>query len=397
MERSTKLPANYDPCSVPAPENADVIFYQDAMVPNLRLKVTRLSRTWVFDRFVNGKHLKRKIGNAAYIGLSEARMEAINLTRSIDLGQAPETFKEKVEKTVRSVATVKALFKDWNERHLIPDEVATQSEIERGYDKYWDFKSEPVSALTDDLVEDWKIRLGAEHGKHTANKQLTNLRACLNWNAARKKCPRPDDLFGGVTKISVTYSFTYLKKEQLADLRKALLPESQDIKDAIWLLLYTGARKSNVLGMEWKDIDWTHSTWTIPASASKNGRKTGKANVVELTPKTLEILNRRRGEHENFRFVFPSNGETGHLAHINKAWSGDKKAKKPGIRDRAGLSNLRLHDLRHTNATWLAQAGAQAYQIQKALNHSNIRTSQDYIDLAGVSVRLLQIRAQEEA
>jgi integrase len=53
------------------------------------------------------------------------------------------------------------------------------------------------------------------------------------------------------------------------------------------------------------------------------------------------------------------------------------------VRKRAQLGNLRLHDLRHTGATWLAMQNANAHVIQQALQHSSLSTSQRYVHLVG--------------
>lgn len=157
-------------------------------------------------------------------------------------------------------------------------------------------------------------------------------------------------------------------------MRQALQKQSQDVQDAIWLLLLTGQRRSNVLSMEWSELDLDNKMWTIPKEKSK----TDRAYHVALTPAALEIITRRNNDQ---RYVFPSirASKKGHLDSIHKAWG--------EVRTEAGLGDLRIHDLRHSVGTWLAQGGANAFQIQRAMNHASVTTSQKYIHLVANDVR----------
>jgi len=73
--------------------------------------------------------------------------------------------------------------------------------------------------------------------------------------------------------------------------------------------------------------------------------------------------------------VFPPQniGGASHLKNIDHAWR--------QARHRVGLDDFNLHDLRHTTVTWLAQAGASAFDIQRVLNHSNVAMSSIYVNL----------------
>jgi integrase len=71
--------------------------------------------------------------------------------------------------------------------------------------------------------------------------------------------------------------------------------------------------------------------------------------------------------------VFPGNGGTGHLVEPKKAWQ--------RIRNRAGVPDVRLHDLRRTLGSWLAGQGYSLPLIGRALNHTNVATTQIYARL----------------
>jgi integrase len=150
---------------------------------------------------------------------------------------------------------------------------------------------------------------------------------------------------------------------------KALAEESNGtIRDYIFVSLLTGARRSNVQEMEWKEIDWDRAEWLIPAEKAK----ADEPLRIALHPAALEILLRRKASSMS-DWVFPGAGKTGHLVEPKSAWK--------RILARAGLTDLRLHDLRRTLGSWQAATGASLPIIGKSLGHSSIQATQIYARL----------------
>ena len=81
----------------------------------------------------------------------------------------------------------------------------------------------------------------------------------------------------------------------------------------------------------------------------------------------------------NNPYVFPGIKEGQHLVNINKAWK--------RVRTNAGIEDVRLHDLRRTVGSWLAQAGNDLHLIGKVLNHSNTSTTAIYARFAQDQMR----------
>ena len=148
-----------------------------------------------------------------------------------------------------------------------------------------------------------------------------------------------------------------------------MLPEME--RDFFLMLLFTGARRANVLGMAWKDVNLDLGLWNIPAEQSKN--KT--AYTVPIIGHAMEILMRRRGEYPDAPWVFPFASKTGHLQEPKRAWSRVLKA--------ADLDGVRMHDLRRTLASWMAITGASEYIIKGALGHKTTGQS-----VTGIYARL---------
>jgi len=124
---------------------------------------------------------------------------------------------------------------------------------------------------------------------------------------------------------------------------QALDDEPEWFRDYVQLLLLTAHRRANVAAMRWADLDLERAVWTIPASETKMGREL----TVPLVRQAVEILQRRRDAAQDETFVFSANSKSGHIVNPAKRWR--------AFRKRAGVSDLRLHDLRHTSASLLIQ------------------------------------------
>src|SRR4029077_14721732 len=116
-----------------------------------------------------------------------------------------------------------------------------------------------------------------------------------------------------------------------------------DTRDVLALYLATGARRGNVNGMRWADISFELLTWRIPMS------KSGEGYDVALTPAAIEVLERRHETKGESEFVFPARSKSGHIVDIKKKWQ--------KFRKRAGIPDVRLHDLRRTKGSYAALSG----------------------------------------
>jgi integrase len=94
--------------------------------------------------------------------------------------------------------------------------------------------------------------------------------------------------------------------------------------------------------------------------------------VVTLSPEALAILATRKPV-EATGYVFPGPGKTGHLEEPRKGWE--------RILARAGIEDLRIHDLRRTLGSWQAKTGASLSIIGKSLNHKSPNTTAIYARL----------------
>ena len=110
---------------------------------------------------------------------------------------------------------------------------------------------------------------------------------------------------------------------------------------AVKLLMLTGARRGEVLSMTWDQVDFETGKWTKPGASTKQKTE----HVVPLSAPALQLLAKMR-ETSDSKYVFPGRGGVGHRTDLKKPW--------PAICKAAGISGLRVHDLRHSHASMLA-------------------------------------------
>jgi integrase len=134
------------------------------------------------------------------------------------------------------------------------------------------------------------------------------------------------------------------------------------------LLVYTGARLSEILTLQWGWIHWDEGYARLPDS--KTGTKT-----VPLPQPALDVLRKVLDEHGRpSKFVFPGARTGIHFTGIQKPWQ--------RIRLRAGLPDVRIHDLRHCFASTAVAHGESLYLVGAVLGHRTTSTTQRYAHLA---------------
>ena len=160
----------------------------------------------------------------------------------------------------------------------------------------------------------------------------------------------------------------FLSGEEAARLRLATsTSRNTQLAAIVELLLLTGARVRELLDAEWKDVDTERRTWLIPTS------KTGKPRHVPLSGAAIAVIE-GLPRFEGCLWLVPNPDTLKPFVSIKHAWQGARKL--------AGLPGLRIHDLRHSSASFMINNGVDLYSVGKILGHSSIQSTQRYSHLA---------------
>jgi integrase len=180
----------------------------------------------------------------------------------------------------------------------------------------------------------------------------------------------------GIEKNKEYHRRRYLKFDELTALLKALAAYSdQRIADVFRLLLMTGARRGEVLSMRWADLELGNAPdtaiWSKPPASTKQKEQhevplSGPARQLLMEARQRQAANRRTLPE----FVFNGSGQKGHVVEVKRAWRSICKV--------AGITNLRIHDLRHSFASQAISDGASLPLVGALLGHFNPSTTQRY-------------------
>jgi integrase len=136
----------------------------------------------------------------------------------------------------------------------------------------------------------------------------------------------------------------------------------------IGLLLLTGMRVSELLSARWENVDLARRSLLVPTS------KTGRSRHVPLAQAALDVIE-RMPRADGAMYLFPSPADP--KKHLTSIKHGFQTA-----REVAGLPDLRIHDLRHSAASFMVNSGVDLFAVGKVLGHASYQSTQRYSHLA---------------
>jgi integrase len=306
------------------------------------------------------------IGQFPVWSVDAARGEARGLRYRIDKGGDPQGERQQD----RAQPTVADLCDRFIREHLPRRRPSTQG----GYLGAVDGIIRPtlgrklVAAVDHGDIEKLHRKL-AEHAPYRANRVAAV--ASKMFSLAVRWRMRPDNPCKGIERMPEAKRKRYLTGDELARLIRALANHSdQQVANVFRLLLLTGARRGEVLSARWEQFDFTRNVWIKQAATTKQKSE----HEVPVGDAALVLLkSMRKTAPEDVAYLFPSHGSTGHLTEVKKAWA--------AVCKRAGITGLRIHDLRHSFASQLVSQGASLPLIGALLGHSNPITTHRYAHL----------------
>lgn len=210
-------------------------------------------------------------------------------------------------------------------------------------------------------------------GARTTNKCMGVLVAMLRYALQRDLVTR--NVAAGLDKLPTAAGEDRVIEQNVLtpdELRRVIESATDPHRVPIALAVYTGMRSAEVLGLQWGDIDWNRGTAeirrTYRCGAFYQPKTASSRRTIELPADLVATLKRWRlacpkGEHD---LVCPSKRGLPMQASalLNQGF-------RPALR-RAGIRQVRFHDLRHSFASNLLHAGVDVVTVSKALGHANV-------------------------
>lgn len=318
-------------------------------------------KAFVLTYRINGRKHIMNLGHYGVLTLQEARAKARKTLAQVLDGHDPLEARQKLAKG----ETVKALCEAYLERHAKLHKKSWKDD-QRRLNKYilpaW--RNLKATSITRADAAAMHTKIGQAH-RYEANRVLELVSKVFelarHWGFVPDDHPNPAR---DIDHFREEKRDRWITPEELPRLARAIDQEQNCYaRAALWLYLLTGARRSELLTAKWSDINWSQKELRIPET------KAGRAHYLPLSEPALALL-RDLPRLEGNPYVLPGLKEHSHLVNISKPWR--------RIRTSAGVPDVRLHDLRRTVGSWLAQAGNSLHLIGRVLNHSNQSTTAIY-------------------
>jgi len=355
--------------ALPAPASGATYIY-DTVAPFLAIRVTKAgARTFVVVKKVHGKTERLTLGRFPGLRLEGARQAAAGILGELAQGKDPVASRKAARARKMTLADLWPAYL----AHLKRRNRTWPRDKERWEKQVSPFLGrKPLSEITRADCQSLVELIGSDR-PIAGNRVAAFLSALLNFAV------RSDRLAVNPAKNLIRFQETprarVLKSDEVPSLLDAIEVEGEPWAGVFKMLLFTGARRGSVVKMRWDDIDLASALWTIPAEVAKN--KT--ATPVPLTDHAVALLRQRLQQRAGEPWVFPSPIGQGHLVGLPKAWA--------RVLRRAGIANLRIHDIRRSVGTALARTGASPHVIATGLGHRSIASARAYVRLAGEDAR----------
>jgi len=351
-------------------EGSDLVFWDTEQVGlGVRVKPTGVKSFCVQYRNAQGRSRRVTLGKYGRMTLDQARKAAREKLSAVDRGGDPAEERS----AARGAPTVAQLASRYMAEH---SEVKKKSESIRKDRFLVDHYILPALGRynVDEVSREQiaKLHHGLRKKPYQANRVLEVVRKMFNLAEAWGLRPDGTNPARHVQKYKEKKRQRYLSEDGWARLGKVLAEVEQknsempSVVTAVRLLIFTGCRLSEILNLRWDDVDWEHGCLNLRDS------KTGQ-RFVPLGQFALDFLQNTSRQAGN-PFVCPGARPMRPLVNLQRPWR--------RLRERAGLEDVRLHDLRHSFASMGAGVGMSLPVIGKLLGHTQAQTTMRYSHLA---------------
>lgn len=315
----------------------------------------------------HGRQRQYKIGNAADISFDKAKREAIKIRSRVTVGENPSEERQ----VKRTISTVEQLA----ERYLIHVRSYKRSpEIDERYlnnhilPRFGRMRLDEVEQS--DIVAWLAAKIQEERYAPATVNRLHVIFSYMYKLADRWGLPGSErnPLKGVPLRTPSSHRERYLTRDETQRLKAAVeASENTQLRFIVALLLFTGCRKREVLDLRWSDVDIERRVLRVARS------KSGRARHVPLSSAAVAVFE-QIPRWEKCEFVLPNPRTLRPYTSFFNAWDTARRL--------ADLKDVRVHDLRHSAASNMVNAGQSLFSVQKILGHQQARTTQIYAHLS---------------
>ena len=340
----------------------------DTKTTGLIVQVLKSGRKTYYLRYQNdrGKTVQKRLGNAAVLKLAQVRDLAVKCLAQLAMGEDP--FADQV--ALRAIPKLS----DFIEQQYLP--------YVKTYKRSWkddvgliknhinpNFGALYMDELKKQDVIGFISKHLLTHAPGSVNRVVILLRYIYNLAIKWEMAGISKNPTAGIPLLEENnQKERYLTAEEARKLVGALRSSCNVmLQYIIPMLILTGARKMEVQCARWEDINWEQRIWRIPIS------KSGKARHVPISDGALIILE-SIPRIAGCQWIFPNPKTHKPYKSFYGSWHTARKS--------VGLSDVRIHDLRHSFASFLVNSGRSLYEVQRILGHTQISTTQRYAHLS---------------
>ncbi len=340
-------------------------FLWDEELKGFGLRVYPSGRKMYLAQFRAGGRLRRvNIGLHGVLTPDTARTEAMKHLSDVRRGSDPASERDRR----KASPTMKEFGKRFLEEHVASHcKPTTQAEYKRSVELFINPKLGSHRIIDVSRTEVVELHQSLKSTPYQANRTLGVL--SVMFTVAHSWGVRTDGVnpCWKVKRYKEIKRERYLTSDELARLGKVLRESASEPEavNCIRLLLLTGCRLSEIQKLKWEHIDLNANVLRLPDS------KTG-AKLVTIGKAAAEVF-RSIIKVAGNPYVITGQIEGQHLTDMQRPWR--------RLRKRAGLDDLRIHDLRHSFASDALQLGEDLPMIGKLLGHTQVQTTARYAHL----------------
>lgn len=352
---------------IPYPDNGQV-YYRDTELKGFGVRVGSGSKVYIAEAKIDRKTIRVTIGRHGLFAPEQARNEAKSILAMISRGINPNDADKARKAKCVTLAEVHAAYIKARST-LAKRTIYDYNRFNKTYFEEW--QNKPLTEITKDMIERKHRQIG-ERSEAQANLAMRYMRAIFNFAAGQYEDANGNPIIADnpIKRLSQTRSWYRVDRKQTViksydlytwfDAVNRLPTLSQGanrhaVKDYLLLLIFTGLRREEGLGLQWRDVDFRGKTFTIPDPKNR------QAHTLPMTGFIYDLLKKRNSENfEGNPFVFPGNGRNGYMDDPNKQMK--LVVQESGV-------TFTPHDLRRTFITIADSLDISSYALKRLANH----------------------------